>query len=195
MTSTSFRDWVDPFRLYNPRVPAGRLMYLWGGSIYPLVWVVILGVAATIAEAVLGYYDETPILDCLMAPTYLGALVMGVLMTLRRLRDLGRSGWMILLAVVPFASFFFALYLLFTPGKPALHAPIQRGGALAQLPYAPNAPNLPNTDAVPPPSPPLRASSAAPKTSLDQATVCAHCGGQLAAGARYCAVCGAPRGT
>ena len=190
MTSTSFRDWVDPFRLYNPRVPAGRLMYVWGGWLYPLIWFVIVLFAAGIVEAGLGYYDETPVLDCVSVPIYIAYIVAEILITLRRLRDLGMSGWTILVALIPLVNFVFGLYLLLAAGKRTAYFPVQAEPAYVSPPAQP-APFI--ADPVTPPSPPLRASSAAPKTSLDQATVCAHCGGQLAAGARYCAVCGAPR--
>ena len=29
------RDWIDPLRLYDPRVPAGRSVFLWGLAIFP----------------------------------------------------------------------------------------------------------------------------------------------------------------
>ena len=39
-----------------------------------------------------------------------------IINTLRRLKDLQKSGWYILLFLVPIVSFFFSLYLLFAPG-------------------------------------------------------------------------------
>jgi uncharacterized membrane protein YhaH (DUF805 family) len=44
------------------------------------------------------------------------ATYLGLTNAIRRLHDLGRSGWLILLAFVPIVSLGLALYLLFVPG-------------------------------------------------------------------------------
>ena len=51
---------------------------------------------------------------------YLIALVLGfyvgIVLTIKRLRDLGKTPWLTLLFFVPIISFFFWLYLLLAPG-------------------------------------------------------------------------------
>ena len=41
-----------------------------------------------------------------------------VSLIIRRLHDIGKTGWFILLAFIPFLNIIFVLYLLFTKGKP-----------------------------------------------------------------------------
>lgn len=43
-------------------------------------------------------------------------LFLSVINTLRRLKDLQKSGWLFILTLIPIVSFFFGLYLLFAPG-------------------------------------------------------------------------------
>lgn len=40
----------------------------------------------------------------------------GIMLTVRRLHDLDKSGWFILLALVPIVNMFFAIYVLFFKG-------------------------------------------------------------------------------
>jgi uncharacterized membrane protein YhaH (DUF805 family) len=45
------------------------------------------------------------------------ATIAGVSIGRRRLHDLGKSGWYLLLSLVPLIGFLFALYLIFAPGE------------------------------------------------------------------------------
>ncbi len=38
----SLRDWIDPLRLYDPRIPAGRLVFFWGLAVFPPVVIFVL---------------------------------------------------------------------------------------------------------------------------------------------------------
>lgn len=94
-------------QLFDPSGRNNRLTYL-------VVQVSIVGawiVAALVAVALPILYVTWIVL----AP--LGFWV-SLVNNLRRLRDLDNSGWLVLIFLVPFVSFFFLLYLLFAPGKP-----------------------------------------------------------------------------
>ena len=45
-------------------------------------------------------------------------IVISVLITIRRLHDINKSGWMCLLFFIPVVNLIFALYLIFAPGTP-----------------------------------------------------------------------------
>ena len=51
----------------------------------------------------------------------LAVLIPGLAVGVRRLHDVGKSGWMLLLAVIPFVNFYL-LYLLVQPGDPGPNA-------------------------------------------------------------------------
>ena len=185
MGSTSGRDWLDPTRLYNPKVPAGRLLYVWGGWIYPFLWYFAASFAAIALESMLGYYEESPILDLLSVPMYLGFLAAALLMTLRRLRDLQTSGWALLLMFVPLLNAIFGLYLLFSPGKQAKLARVPESAPIITV--EPVVPAIERT--LPPQAPP--APLPAPAERPHRAATCSRCGSPLDPAARYCFVCGA----
>lgn len=46
------------------------------------------------------------------------AFAVGIILARRRLHDLGKTGWLSLLMLVPFVGFFFYLWLIFGPGDP-----------------------------------------------------------------------------
>ncbi len=48
-----FRVWVDPLRLYDPRTPAGRFVFLWGLTAFaPVIIFVLVSVIIIVAETV-----------------------------------------------------------------------------------------------------------------------------------------------
>lgn len=49
---------------------------------------------------------------------YIPTTAAAIIMTVRRLHDLDRTGWLSILILVPFLNFFFALYLIFAGGTP-----------------------------------------------------------------------------
>lgn len=110
---TTARDWIDPTRLYNPSVPAGRLMYVWGSIVYPIA----LFIAASLILGLLyGSGIESGLAEGLFGAFYIGYIVAGLLIAIRRLRDLGKSGWYLLWGLVPLANIILGLWLLFAPG-------------------------------------------------------------------------------
>lgn len=84
----------------------------------------ILVVFLAIAEELLGLQQRTLVdpfsstLLVILFPIYLASAV-------RRLHDLGYSGWYILLGFVPCISFIMFLALLFAPKRTQLNAPFQ----------------------------------------------------------------------
>ena len=63
----ALRQWLDPDMLYDHTVPAGRLLYLWGGSIYPAmvisVTAITILVLTTVVEMALNGGAGAPIAD------------------------------------------------------------------------------------------------------------------------------------
>jgi uncharacterized membrane protein YhaH (DUF805 family) len=108
----------------------GRLRYLLY-SLFPamLLWVLML-VTDGISAVRRDFFD---LLDS--HPLYLLAfMAINLVVMRRRLNDLDRTGWLGLLALVPFVNFPFSLYLLFAAGTP--------GENRYGLAPAPNPPHL-----------------------------------------------------
>ena len=174
----STRDWIDPTRLYNPNLPASRLVYLWGGYVLPMGTVFMVAICAGITEASLGYYEQSPIYDLVSTLLGIGYFIAMILITLRRLKDLGKSGWYILWGLVPFANFIFGLWLLFAPG-----AVLQQPG-----------PSISTATAFTPPASQISGPQApigiAPDGAHTPVRFRPKCGSQLAESAQYCMACG-----
>lgn len=167
MTPLTLRDWIDPRRFYNPTFRAGRLLFFWGGVVYPFLALAALGIIAGILEVMLGYYDQSPLLDAVFGAAYLGFIVCGLLISVRRLKDLGKSAWYLLWGIVPLASFILGIWLLLGPGVPV------------EL----------QSEIIPPST--LRSAAATPPTQVIQkARFCHSCGNAHATDARFCISCG-----
>lgn len=110
------RDWIDPLRLYDPRIPAGRLVFIWGLVVFPLVVIfVLLTVTLTVVEAVSPDINS----DYIGIIAYLFMLVWvtaAVAITRRRLLQLERSPRWIWVAILPIVNLPLFLYLLLKPG-------------------------------------------------------------------------------
>jgi len=149
-------------------------MYLWGTSIYPLIVFVAVSFCAASAEGSSGSYDGTPFLDLMSFAYFLGA----ILISIRRLKDLGKSGWFILLGFVPLVNLIFGLWLLLAPGTSQ------------QLVVASDRPAQ-DTDSWRPSIPP----QPPPEVTLPQrhplsVQFCPSCGSQVIRDAQYCMNCG-----
>jgi len=99
---------------FNGRI--GRLRYLaYGmGSMFLLMLAMIplAGVSALTGNA-----EGISMVGMLaMAVLYIGMIVLMVMFAKRRLNDLDRSGWWLLLNFVPIANLLLSIYLLFFPG-------------------------------------------------------------------------------
>jgi hypothetical protein len=106
------RDWIDPLRLYDPRVPAGRLVFLWGLAIFPLVVIfVALTVIIIVVEAVSPNVNPDYI-GIIVWPFMLTWVMAIVPITRRRLLQLGRSQRWVWVAILPIVNLPLFLYLL-----------------------------------------------------------------------------------
>ncbi len=93
----------NPFR-FDGRI--GRLQYFGYGIIWALV-IFLVTVLAGGSRGALGLYIV------LMLVFFVGTVSYGV----RRLHDLGRTGWWYLLAFVPYANVVLGVVLLLVPGS------------------------------------------------------------------------------
>ena len=110
------RDWINPLRLYDPRVPAGRLVFLWGLVIFPLVTIfaaltVIIIVIETVSPNINSDY-----IGIIVWPFMLIWVMATVAITRRRLLQLGRSQNWVWVAIFPIVNLPLFLYLLLKSG-------------------------------------------------------------------------------
>ncbi len=112
------REWIDPTRLYNPTIPAGRLTFLWGLAIYPfivmfvLLTAVIIVMASFITSAQLGDY-----LGIVVWVFMLAWVAATVSIVRRRLLQLGKSPAWVWVAILPVVNLILFAYLLFRSGR------------------------------------------------------------------------------
>lgn len=108
------RDWIDPLRLYDPRLPAGRFVFLWGLAIFPAVVIfLLLTVAIIILESTLPGSNVGDYIGIVTWIFMLGWVMAVVAICRRRLLQLGMSARWIWLAILPIANLPLFLYLLF----------------------------------------------------------------------------------
>jgi uncharacterized membrane protein YhaH (DUF805 family) len=108
--------------LYTPSILSfsgriGRLRYLaYGMGSYLLLMLVMVPLAGT--SAIIGGDpgSMSGIAMLVMAVAYIAMLVVGVGFAKRRLNDLDRSGWWMLLIFVPIVNLLLTIYMLFFPG-------------------------------------------------------------------------------
>ena len=111
------RDWIDPTRIYNSSLPAGRWPFLWGLAIYPIVTIFLLLTVVIIALKSL--YSGADVGDYIGIATWIFMLAWvwsAVCICLRRLQFLGMSPRWVWLTVLPVVNLIFFLYLLARSG-------------------------------------------------------------------------------
>ncbi len=109
------RDWIDPLRLYDPRVPAGRFVFLWGLAIYPLI---VIGMLLTVIIIVLetAYPNiSSDYIGIIVWPFMLAWVAASVAITRRRLLELGMSPAWAWVVILPIVNLVLYLYLLLKP--------------------------------------------------------------------------------
>ncbi len=125
-----YREVLKKYAVFSGR--SGRAEY-W----YFFLFNIIISIALHIISSAIG--DEMNILSLIYG---LAILVPGLAVIVRRLHDIGKSGWMILILFIPFIGVIWAIVLLATKGQPGENK------------YGPN-PNMPSSSAVPTPSIPV----------------------------------------
>jgi hypothetical protein len=116
-----FRDWIDPRRLYDPRMPAGRLVFLWGLAIFPPVVIfMLLTVILIVVETVSPNVDPDYI-GIIVWPFMLAWVAAAVAMTRRRLLQLRWSQRWVWVAILPIVNLPLFFYLVVIPDPNANH--------------------------------------------------------------------------
>ena len=81
-----------------------------------VIFAVAVGVVAGILDTIIGTGNVLGFLS------FLALLLPGLGYGVRRMHDIGKSGWWIAVALVPFVGWIWAIYLLAQPGEPAPNA-------------------------------------------------------------------------
>jgi uncharacterized membrane protein YhaH (DUF805 family) len=115
------REWIDPLQLYDPRVPAGRLTFLWGLAIFPPVVIFVLLTVILIVVETVSPDINSDYIGIIVWPFMLAWVGAAVAITRRRLLQLKMSQRWVLLALLPIANLPLFLYLLVKPGPIAGH--------------------------------------------------------------------------
>lgn len=113
---------IDKQEYYQPKIFSfagriGRLRYLAYGVgvnlILMLVMMPIMGGTMAMSDA----GGQSTLGLVAMALFYLATIVFSVMFAKRRLNDLNRSGWWLLLFIVPLINLVMTIYLIFFPGS------------------------------------------------------------------------------
>ncbi len=115
------KDWIDPLRLYDPRIPAGRVVFFWGLAIFPLVVIfVLLTLILIVVETVTP--DINPdFIGIMEYPFMLAWVAATVAITRRRLLQLEMSQRWVWVAIFPIVNLPLFFYLLLKAGPVAEH--------------------------------------------------------------------------
>jgi len=116
-TRRHLRDWIDPLRLYDPRVPAGRVVFLWGLAIFPLVVIFVLLTIILIVVETVSPNISPDYIGIIVWPFMLAWVAAIVSITRRRLRQLRMSQNWVWVAILPVVNLLLFLYLLLKPGQ------------------------------------------------------------------------------
>lgn len=111
----------DDQHCYQPKILAmngriGRARYFCYSMVVNLVGGLLLALVFGIAMAAMGAEENSLPMIVGMVVIYLPLIVYSVIAGKRRLNDLNRSGWFMLLYLIPFINILFGLYVLLMPG-------------------------------------------------------------------------------
>ncbi len=102
--SRHLRDWLDPLRLYDPRIPAGRFVFLWGLAIYPLAVMFVLLTTIIIVVETVSPNVNSDYIGIIVWPFMLAWVAANVAITRRRLLQLDRSQRWVWVAILPIVN-------------------------------------------------------------------------------------------
>jgi uncharacterized membrane protein YhaH (DUF805 family) len=115
-------EWyVEVLRKYAQFDGRARRKEYWMYTLISILIYFAYAVVAGLAFAVFGHSDNPGVAALLFVPLWLYALaviVPGLAVTVRRLHDTGRSGWWILISMVPFVGGIILLVFLCQEGEP-----------------------------------------------------------------------------
>ncbi len=115
------RDWINPLRLYDPRLPAGTLVFLWGLAIFPPVVIFVLLTVTIIVRETASPNVNPDYIGIIVWPFMLAWVMATVAITRRRLLQLKMSQRWVWLAILPIVDLPLFLYLLLKSGPVAGH--------------------------------------------------------------------------
>ena len=104
---------VGEIKFFSPSSRINRLRYWAHGALFAIGFYAILAVGGGLC-AFVSPWVGVPI----MAVAYIGLMVFSVIVMIQRLHDLNKTGWMWLLALVPFANIYLLIILIFFKGTP-----------------------------------------------------------------------------
>ena len=102
--------------IYTTEGRLNRLRYLK----YMLLLAIVAGLSTFVMSSMATFLTGDPTGFLVNAITALWALAAGagnVMLMIRRVHDLGKSGWFALIAFIPVFGFIFSIYLFFAPGQ------------------------------------------------------------------------------
>ena len=83
---------------------------------------IIISVVLSVCDVVLGTYSAAASVGILSGIYTLAVLIPGIAVTVRRLHDTGRSGWWLLIALVPIVGWIVLLIFMLIDSQPAPNA-------------------------------------------------------------------------
>ncbi|MBQ3442651.1 MAG: DUF805 domain-containing protein [Selenomonadaceae bacterium] len=101
--------------IYTTEGRLNRLRYLK----YQVMWTIISTVIGFILGLTGGFLSGDPDSALIVVPTGIWSFIAGVggvMLGIRRLHDLNKSGWFMLLGLIPLINVIFALYIWLMPG-------------------------------------------------------------------------------
>ena len=101
--------------IYTVEGRLNRLRYLK----YQVIWALISAVIGFILGFIGGFLSGNPESFLVTVPTGIWSVIAGLgsmMLSVRRLHDLNRSGWFLLIALIPLVNIIFAFYIWLMPG-------------------------------------------------------------------------------
>ena len=103
-------------KIYTTEGRLNRLRYFK----YQIIWILISAVVGAILGFIGGFLSNDVQSLLVTVPTGMWSFAAGIgsiMLGIRRLHDLNKNGWFMLLAFVPLVNLVFALYLYLAPGQ------------------------------------------------------------------------------
>ena len=83
---------------------------------------IIISIVLTVCDVVLGTYNAAASIGILTGIYTLAVLIPGIAVSVRRLHDTGRSGWWLLIVLVPLIGWIVLLIFMLIDGQPGQNA-------------------------------------------------------------------------